>query len=248
MNRWFRAFLAIIAAVVGLTTANSAQSSENAGIVLPAMSSEAIALAIQNRTELRIENMHVAIKETGLKIAKSAFLPTLDFLTEAHHTKLYDRFTGSTVTVDVAGQIYTADINQSTIPYQIDNVVELKYNLYSGGKDAAGLKEARANQAAAEYRKNAMVRKVILNVITAYWELRKAQIAFNIAERWKDYYLTSLDIAEVQLKAGRISALEKELSDLRLREQELVVTQSKRELAHGLKKYHHALGLKHHED
>src|SRR3990172_5944246 len=220
MNRWFRAFLAIIAAVVGLTTANSAQSSENAGIVLPAMSSEAIALAIQNRTELRIENMHVAIKETGLKIAKSAFLPTLDFLTEAHHTK----------------------------PYQIDNVLELKYNLYSGGKDAAGLKEARANQAAAEYRKNAMVRKVILNVITAYWELRKAQIAFNIAERWKDYYLTSLDIAEVQLKAGRISALEKELSDLRLREQELVVTQSKRELAHGLKKYHHALGLKHHED
>lgn len=242
MSKHFRVLIAIIATVVSLTSTSRAQSTEKKTSGLPATLSEAVELAIQNRTEMRMETMRVAIQETEVKIAKSAFYPTLDFLSEGTRITTYDKFSGYIVTVPVGNQIFTAAVDQAPIPYQMSNALELKYNLYAGGKDLARLEEARSNQASAEYGKDATRHKIVLDVATAYWELRKSQITSRIAERWRDYYLTSLRVAETQLKAGRISAIDKEVVHLHFQEQEVALAQAHREINDRVRKYRAALG------
>lgn len=233
-----------MATVLGLTGARHTRSSEETASPLPASLSAAVELAIQNRTEIRIENVRAAIQKAGVNIAKSGFLPTLDFLSEAKRASIYDVFTGYNVVVDIGGISYTVKVDQDSIPYQVSNTFEFNYNLYSGGKDAAILKEARANQASAEYGKDNTYRKITLDVASAYWELRKAQVSSSIQQRWRDYYLVSLQVAEAQLQAGRIPAIDKEEADLRFQEQEVALMQATREINDRILNYRSALGLR----
>lgn len=234
----------MIISIVTTATASFAQTSEKKVPDLPTTSSAAIELAVQNRTEIRMEDVQVAIKEIGIKKAAGAFFPTLDFAVQAKRTTLYDRFTGTTVSVNIGGQRFAADVQQSVLPYEINSELAFTYNLFAGGRDAAKLEEAYANKAIAEYQKKVTLRKIILDVSTAYWELRKAQIAYAIAERWRGHYSNCLKITEAQLNAGQSSELEKQLADLRFSEQEIAASQAERELRQELKNYQRALGLK----
>jgi outer membrane protein TolC len=236
--------ISIFLALFILTPAPPARSSEKSISDVPVTLHEAMELAMQNREEIQREEIQVAIHEARVKEAKSAFFPTLDFLGEANHTTQYDKFSGYIVTVPIGNQIFTARVDQAPIPYEIFSKLELNYNLYSGGRDRALIEEASAKQSASEYQKTVTLRKVVLDITTAYWELRKSQVAYNIAERWREYYLTSQSVAEEQWKAGRISEIDREVASLRLQEQEIAATQAKRVLANNLRKYRRALGLK----
>ena len=211
---------------------------------LPLTLQEAVSQALAKRTEMRMEKAQLDIAQSKIQQARSAFLPTLDLSSVTQRATLYDTFSGVAITGQIGGQDVALALTKTSPPYQVSNRLELGYTLYSGGRDTAYLAETLRSQDAARAQQKITERKVILQTAQAYWALRKAQVYTQSAARAEQFARVGDALAQTQLQAGRISALERQTAALKVLEKETAAIQAKNQLVEEVRKYRSALGFR----
>jgi outer membrane protein TolC len=176
---------------------------------IPVSLNSAIQEAIDNRLEIDLKMLSIKEATAGIREANSAFMPTLDFTSKFEREYIYDEFTGLDVVARINDINIPVTIRPDTPKYVLRTAVGFNYNLYSGGKDSA-IKD----QATAKYREsNAALlierRKIIFEVIEAFYELAKAQILFEVARKETNLAEEHFEYAVSAYKAGQGSEIDK---------------------------------------
>lgn len=209
----------------------------------PSTYRDAIALALANRAELAIEQANVRRSSASVGEAKGAFLPTVELYSAFDHVKTYDTFPGIALTAQYGGQTIPINVKAVTPAYQINSAIEVKYSLYSGGRDEARLADARATDTAVQAQQALTKRNVILEVTLAYWGLQKKQILHQIAQRKLDYAREDLNVAVEQHNKGGIARIELDIKNMVADTREMELRSAARTLADAQRRYAYALGL-----
>ncbi|MBC8438446.1 MAG: TolC family protein [Deltaproteobacteria bacterium] len=116
---------------------------------LPVELENAIAIALKQNPELLITMYNTQLAKKDIDIAKTAFYPRLNLFAQALKKDNDDGIRG-----------YSNELSAG---------VELRYNLFSGGRDKAALKSALASRNAASYH-TGHVQKIIKEQVSNTWE------------------------------------------------------------------------------
>ncbi len=232
----------IVAALFLVTAAGTSRAGE-ARPDVPVRLSDAVALAMKQRPELRLafEKEHLA--EAKIAEARGAFLPTLDFVGSNYYIKNFDTYTGIDISAQVAGQNIGVNVEKEVPAYQLVPELDFRYNLYAGGRDRALLKAARSDLESVGHEEGATRRKVRLDVADAYWGLKKAQIAYAMAKRALALVQLELSVAQTQHRVHRLSAVDYDAVLLKKQEKEVALRIADRDALQAFGRYRHVLGL-----
>lgn len=153
------------------------------GQALPATLSAAIDEALARRLAIRAAEHGIAQARAGRQQADSRLKPRLDLLAEYVNTRRWDSFTGISARYEVPG-VGPTDIavTGSTPRYQLLPRLALSYDLYAGGGEYAGQRQADRQLLAAEAARQAAVRQVVLDVVLHHLALRSACVQLDDAD------------------------------------------------------------------
>lgn len=232
-----------LAVAACLATSSGNASCESSDTLYPVKYIDAIRAALVNRPEIAMERANVERATARAAEARGAFLPSLDTFSTIQRIKSYKDFSG----VDIHASFNNIDIpvsvKSTTPPYQISAGVELSYNIYSGGFKQARVSETLAMKSGADAQKAIAKKKVILDVTTAYWSLRKAQITHRMAERSLEYARDEASIVHDQFKQGNVARIEVDTKILAVQTRELELENTSRNLLNFQRRYSDAIGL-----
>lgn len=203
----------------------------------------AIETAIRNRPETGIGIEQIKLEDAKYREKKGAFLPTADLFASTQYLANYDDYTGLSIFSHIDGHEVAATIERTAPTFQNGTGIEAGLNLYAGGRDTAGVEEARGRISSKEAENRILERKVILMVSRAYWELFKAQTALKSAEEELNFSRRALNVAEEQLKSSRISKIDRETSFLDVTEKETAAEDCRLAVFSRFSAYLCALGL-----
>jgi len=229
--------------ILGAVSISHAQEDQR----IPAKLDEAIAVALHNRLELVIASKQNTSAEIRIKVAKEKFLPRVSLAGSTRYLRSFDKFSGIEADALLGTQNFHVSVQKVIPAYEVSAGLDLNYNLYSGGRDAAAVEESVADQAAQQYDEAAIKDRISLEVMNAYWALRKSQIFSRLAERAYLHARRVLLIAETRKSTGFISEIDVETETLSVKETMLAamlaVANARREEARNLAKYRESLGL-----
>jgi outer membrane protein len=203
----------------------------------------AIQRAFANRPELNIERSKIQGAKTRVDEAKGMFFPTLNAFATDQHIKGYDDFSGVTANAQIGATNYLIAIAKTTPQYQLNYGVELNYNLYSGGRHIAQLREMSASEDAAHAQYDVLRKQILLDVTEQYWGFRKAQITLLMAKRSLDYAKEEMRVAVEQFKQGRIAKIELDAKTLAAEKQAVDARKATRTLLDYRRRYAFTLGV-----
>jgi outer membrane protein TolC len=188
--------------------ATGARQSEGAAPALPNSLSTALATALNDRPEFRTAALRTDIARERIRQAVARFYPTVDLLITAQNNTIYDTFSGITATGTLQGQVLTVDVARSSPRYTINPALQLSYELYTGGRDSALLRNAQAAHQADALAAQAQTREVLRDVTLAYLRLGQAWHRWRTATQWAEFARSQERATAVRLEAGRASELE----------------------------------------
>lgn len=203
----------------------------------------AIRQALARHPEIAIEQVNLEGSAARVAEARGAFLPSLDALSNAERVRLYDDFSPVNINASLNNTNIPVTIKRTASPYQISTGIQLIYNLYSGGAHQARVNEAMAALQAAQAQDAITRKKIILDVTTAYWNLRKAEIACRKVRRAHDYARDEVAIATEQFNQGRLAKVELDEKTLAAEVQEIELRNAARSLQDFRRRYMFAVGL-----
>ncbi len=209
---------------------------------IPLSLNEAIRQALDHRLDVRMEETNLQIAQTKINEARGIFLPTLDLVTDTQRVKNYDLFSSVDISATVLGQPLSVSVTNNVPQYQTSAALETNWNIYAGGSDNARLDEMQANDNAAQAQRDITRQNVILEVATAYWALRKAQIEQAQAVRAAALARDEAQFAATQYEQGRLSEIDKQTKLLKATESELQEKQAQRNLHERISAFLSALG------
>lgn len=210
---------------------------------LPARLDEAIEVALQNRLEVAIAAQQSTSAAHRVTVARGNFLPQLSLSGTSRYIRSLDKFSGIAADARLGDQTFHVSVQKDLPSYELNAGLDLTYNIFSGGQDTAGLDESIAAQNALRQEEAATRLKVSLEVMNAYWQLRKSQILSRVAERANLYATKQFLITQTKRAAGVISELAAETEALSMRENMLAVADARREVARSLARFRESLGL-----
>lgn len=234
MNKRRALFLAVV-----LHLGGAVQAAED----MPLTLREAVETALNNRPDVKIAPLRSAGAHARVNEIKGQFLPTLDIFSDVRETTNYDPFTGIEISATINGQPLAATVTRTVPPYEVNTGIELGVNLYAGGLTTARLAEAGAEERAVAAQNALERRDVVLEVATAYWDLKKAQVEQDLAQQALDLARVHESIAQAKWKEGRASELELRVTALRTAESEARLSNAENALAEHWRRYEIALGV-----
>lgn len=227
---WFAASVAVVFPVF---------ASDN----LPLTLDGAIALAIRKRTDIQIGAARIDALEARIGETESGFLPSLNFTSELQRINNYDTYTGISAAANIGGQVVNVDVIRQVQKYQTSAGVSLNYDLYTGGRTTALYREASANLDAGIAKQEEKMRSVALEVAIAYWELRKAQVAYIGMLRAAEFAQKLAELALVRLKEGKVAEIDALTEVANAEENNLTAATTKQSMRDRLVEYQTALGV-----
>jgi outer membrane protein TolC len=210
---------------------------------IPLSIDEAVIRALSGREEMSEVTAQIAGAKAKVAEAKGAFLPTIKLYTDTMRIDNYDTFSGINVSGEVAGQFLSATITRTVPTYQQFSGVEMALNLYAGGLTTANLEGARAEERAAETGQSVENRLIIVDVVTAYCNLKHAQIEAALAAEALELADERQQIADVRAGGGQTSELEQDRARLELLEAQIRRSNAVGTLNVVWQRYELALGL-----
>lgn len=211
--------------------------------MLPRTLTDAVEMALSNRTELGIAKAQVSGAQAKVKESRGAFLPTVDLFSDARHTKSYDTFSGIDVSATVNGQPLNATITRSVPTYQVTSGTELGLNIYSGGLTTARISEASAQERVARAQKALAQREVVLDIAETYWSLKRAQMEEDLAAESVDLARRQERVHKNKWESGQISELERDSASLKTLEAEMRLANAVAARKEQSRRYRLALGI-----
>lgn len=226
-----------------LATSLSVYAESDVRTAYPLAFQDAIRLALANRLEGAIERTNIQSAEAHIEEAKGAYLPSLDVFSTLQRVKAYDDFSGVAVTATYAGVDIPVEVKKVTPGYQISGGLELTQNLYSGGARGARLDASRVAKLIAESTQALTRKKIVLDVVNAYWAFRKAQIACAASQRNLEFARKEVAVAAVQFQEGHISRIEVDAKTLMAETREIELRGAMRLQRDRQRRYLYVLGL-----
>lgn len=185
---------------------------------------DAVNTALGNRPELLITQAQLAGAGAKVGEMRGAFLPTLDLYSDVRKTTNYDPFTGINVSANILGQPVDVSITNTIPVYQVVASAELGLNLYAGGLNTKHYAEASAEERAIRAQVSIVRREVILDIATAYWNLKRAQMESALASEALTLARDDERIAMAKWNQGRIAELARDRASLKTLEAEARLT------------------------
>ncbi len=233
----------LVILVLGVCSVSPA-SGETAGRQdLPVRLDEAVDVALHNRLELVIASKQRVSAAFRTKVAKGSFLPQIAVSGTSRYIRSLDTFSGIEADARLGDQNFHVSVQKVVPAYELHAGLDLTYNLFSGGRDTAAVEETLAEQAALKHEEAATKARVSLEVMNAYWSLRKSQVLSRLAERAYLHATRLLLIAEAKRSSGLTSEIEVESEMVSVKEAMLAVNHARRDEARSLAKYRESLGL-----
>jgi outer membrane protein len=209
----------------------------------PVTYADAVRMALSKRAEPLIEKLNIDKQAAGIDEAKAASLPSLDFSTTVQHVKSYQDFSGIEVNAVVDNTTIPVSVKAVTPGYLVQTGLSLTYNVYSGGLNQARVNEKLAAKQGALARLDAVRKTLVLEITSAYWELRKEQVLYRTALHSLAYAKESLSVARSRFEEGQIARIELEAIVLAAETREIELHDRLRHHRDRLRRYYHALGL-----
>lgn len=203
---------------------------------------DAVNVALNRRQELMITKAQLAGAGAKVSEMRGAFLPALDLYSDVRKTTNYDSFSGVNISATILDQPVDVTVTNTIPVYQVTSGAELGLNLYAGGLNSARLAEARAEERANKAQESIERRGVILDVATAYWNLKRAQTEQGLATEALALAHDDENIARVKWEEGRISELARDTVTLKTLEADARLTSANSTLKGKRQLYLLALG------
>ncbi|MCP5016350.1 MAG: TolC family protein [Ketobacter sp.] len=211
-------------------TAVDAASSEVPVATSPLGSSLAVLLAeaLNDSPEMRVAILRSGAAGERIQQAAARFYPSIDFQVTAQSTELYDTFSGITASGTVLGETLVVDVERESPQYIVKPALELSYDLYTGGRDSALLRNSKSAFRADAVGVELQAHKIMREVTLGYLRLGQAWHRWKTAQRWVEVARNQEKATEKHFAAGRASELEVNTVALTRAQRELDV-QSKSE-------------------
>lgn len=203
----------------------------------------AIRQALANRTELAVEEANIESSGARVAEAKGAFLPSLDAVATVQRVKAYDDFSGVSINANYNGLTIPISVVRSTPPYQVGSGIELTYNLYSGGVRQARVNATMAAMQAAQAQRAVARNRLVLDISSAYWGLRKAQILRRKTALDLDHARQEEEVAREQFNQARIAGIDVDEKKLAVESRRFDLRNAERSVQDCQRRYAHALGM-----
>ncbi len=225
---------------IGAAYSYAAESAEE---FIPLTLNDAIKMGLKNHIDLRLEDAKVEGAQAKVSEAYSAFYPTLDLSIDQQRSEVIDKFSGVGITGTIEKDPVTFTIDREAPRYLVSSQLTGRLNLYAGGLHVAKVGEAEAERKAATAQRVITRNRLILNLATAYWELRKAQIVYSNTLRTTKFAREEARWADSQYQQGQISEIEMTTKVFNLAEKEILETQGSQQLKEKSRQYILILGL-----
>lgn len=161
---------------------------------------EAVHFAISNSPDSAIIRQRIAGAEAAVRQANSAFLPQFDLSASYTQTNNSMHSFGNILNQ----QAFTPDIDFND-PGQTDNLniaATLKYRLYNGGNDEAGLKAAKSGASATQFELEAIHSRLGYEVVKTFYTIIQAEENLQARQSASQAIKASIDVAEARYEAG----------------------------------------------
>ncbi len=184
----------------------SAQAQEAAR---PSTLSEAIERASAVRLEARLGAVQVTAARARLKAAWASHYPQLGFSVDFRRIQRWDNFTGVTAEAMVPGYgPVQVDVSSSTPRNQIFPRLEANYDLYAGGRYAAGVRQAELQERSAQLDRHVIRQRIMFEVSSTWLKWRSRCIDWSSADAEAALSQRQLDLASQRHRAGRLSDID----------------------------------------
>ena len=243
MSKGKRLCLILAAWMSGVASISLAEERSTIPQSLPAQLNEAINVALGNRVEIALAAQEKVTAASKVNVAKGYFLPSISLTGSSKYINYIDTYTSTEANVPLGEHWYHVTMQNNPPSFQSNAGLELSYNIYSGGQNTAGLKEAKAEYDAIKHQETATKQRISREVINSYWSLRKSQIESRIAERNYLYATKRLLISQAKRKSDLSSAIDTETEMLSVKEAEIAVADARSNEARELSKYREILGI-----
>jgi|GEM_PF-6799377 len=224
-----------ILAVPCITWAQSNQpaaAAQTAAAATPITLEQAIEHGKAKRLNVRIAEAEVDAARARVNQARALRWPSLDLTANLSDINNYDTFSGVNAAVTFPGSSVPSNIAVTQIVprYQASSDLQLRYNIYAGGRISAQLNRQEQILQAAEVKRQIVSRDVALEIAQAYFKLRRACIKYDAAQRNSKRATESLKRAQQRLHNGTIAALDVSEAELALTEKQVALRTSNEDL------------------
>jgi OMF family outer membrane factor len=191
----------------------------------PVLLEQAIARGKAGRQSVRIVEAEVDAARARLNQARALFWPSLDLTANLSDINNYDTFSGVTASAMIPGSNTptTVAVTQTVPRYQASSGLQLRYDVYTGGRISAQFGRQEQDLLAAEVKRQIVLRDVALEIAQAYFRLRRACIKHDTAQRNANRAMENLKRAQQRLRDGTIAALDVSETELALTEKQVAL-------------------------
>jgi outer membrane protein TolC len=235
-GKWLRRVAPRLFALATLGAACIAWAQPVHSAVKHAATSVTLAQAIAHgkalRLSVRIAQAEVDAARARLNQARALQWPSLDLTANLSDINNYDSFSGATASALFPGDTSpTAIAVTQTIPrYQASGGLQLRYDVYTGGRINAQISRQQQAFLAAQVKRQIALRDVALEIAQVYFKLRRACIKYDTARQNTQQAMESLQRARQRLRNGTIAALEVSEAELVLTEKQVALRTSNEDL------------------
>lgn len=204
----------------------------------------AFARAAVARLNIRIAEEDIQAARARVEQARARYYPTLDLTTNVDYINNFDSFSGTTASVYIpqVNLSSSVTITQSVPRHQTTGGLQLKYGVYTGGRDSALLNQTELNLSASDLSRRIALQGVAQDVSTAYFKLRQACLKRDRAGRRLVAAGHAAELANQRLRDGRIAEIEQRAAGLAKAESESALRVSEADLNTAFTEYAFALG------
>ena len=145
--------------------------------------------------------------------AKAAFFPKV--ILENEYMRMDAPSLNFTKTIDSRMLSFETDFNNPGPLNNYETGLSLRYNIYRGGKDWYGLKQAEIGKNMAKSQHNELINHLVFNVVTSYYNVLAAKEQISVAIDSKKSVEAQRDKIKILYEGG--AALKSDLLSLEVR-------------------------------
>ncbi len=175
---------------------------------------DAVYTALKNRLEIAIDDQDIIKAKSRLDEARSELYPRLDLLGTSRYTKTINKFEPVQISFELLGKTNTISPTKDVPEYQSSLSVQATQRLFTGGNVTGKIEGAKERISQNEMLKELHKREIILAVIKAYWELKRADKIYGIEKEKAKHSEIILATAKARYEKGTIAGLEMEKSEV----------------------------------
>jgi Outer membrane protein len=174
---------------------------------------ESISIALSENPSIEASNARIIASAAKMAQAKAAFFPTL--ILENEYMRMDAPSLNFTKTIDSRMLSFQTDFNNPKPLNNYETGLSLRYNIYKGGKDWYGLKQAKIGNNMMKSQHKELINYLVFSVVTSYYDVLAAKEQVKVAMDSKRTVEAQLNKIKILYEGGAV--LKSDLLSLEVR-------------------------------